>query len=235
MGLRYVTDVTAADWIRGRLHPFATDVGSVIPEGFADYARVFHPAYRDDPGHPVTWREIAHANGRTVHRAMQFGSIAGTWSRRSPRPDLWAEAPLPGRLPRELAGALVSVLGPRTATPDRCWFAVWDGWGRLAPSPDRKLELPHRGYFLAAGTVEDALHTVMRPEAPYQSASLWWPDDHSWFVSTEVDLAYTYIGGTRDCIDAVIADPAIEALRAQLSDGITYDSDAVNPPVPMMP
>lgn len=233
MDLQYVTDITAAAWIKARLHPFATDVGSVIPDGFEGYARVFHPAYRDGSDRPVTWREIAEANGRTVHRAMQFGNIAGTWSRRSPRPDLWTEAPLPGRLPRELAGALVSVLRPRTATPDRCWFAVWEGWGGVAPSLDQKLELPHRGYFLATGTVDDALRTVTRLEASYQSASLWWPDDHSWFVSTEVDLAYTYIGGTRACVDAVIAHPAIEALRAQLTDGITYDSDAVNPPTPI--
>lgn len=37
-------EVEAADWIHGRLHTFAQDVGSVVPTGFAAYARIFHPA-----------------------------------------------------------------------------------------------------------------------------------------------------------------------------------------------
>jgi hypothetical protein len=63
----------------------------------------------------------------------------------------------------------------------------------------------------------------------YRSANMWWPDDRSWFVSTEVDLAYTYVGGTRECIKAVTGHPEIEALPAKLSDRITWDSDAMNP------
>jgi hypothetical protein len=231
--LRYLTDVTAAAWIGRRLHPFAKDVGSVIPEGFDDYARVFHPAYRRGSDGPVAWREIAAANGRTAHPEMQFGSIAGTWGHSSPRPDLWTETPRTGTLPRELAAALVGVLRPRTRTPDRCWFAVWEGWGGLVRPDVPKFMLPQRGYLLATGTVRDALRTFTGHEAAYQSASLWWPDDHSWFVSTEVDFTYTYVGGAQDCIDAVIAHPQIEALHARLTDGITYDSDRVNPPIPL--
>jgi len=37
-------NVSPARWIKDRLHPFAQDTGSVIPEGFEAYARVFHPA-----------------------------------------------------------------------------------------------------------------------------------------------------------------------------------------------
>ncbi len=234
VNLRYVTDLAAAQWIKGRLHPFAQDAGSVIPEGFDGYARVFHPAYRDVPDSPVTWRQIAAANGRKVHPEMQFGGIAGTWSHRSGQPDLWSVEPRVGSLPLDLARALVGVLRPHAATPDRCWFAVWEGWGGLTPPRDAaKLELPHRRYFLATGTLEDALRTVNGPQGAYRSASMWWPDDRSWFISTEVDLSWTYVGGSRACIDAVLADPQIEALRARLSDGVAYDSDKLNPTVPL--
>lgn len=227
----YLRDLAPSRWIGERLHPFAQDAGSVIPDGFEDYARIFHPARRDAPERAVTWREIATTNGRTVHPEMQFGNIAGTWSRRSPQPGLWSVDPRVGSLPPELARALVSVLRPRTATPDRCWFAVWEGWGDLRPQRGvPTLELPHRRYYLAEGTVDDALRTVSEPDWRYQSASMWWPDDRSWFVSTEVDFSWTYVGGTKACIDAVLAHPEIEALRARLSDRITIDGDTLNPP-----
>jgi hypothetical protein len=226
-GLHYVSDLAPAAWIRRWLHPFAQDVGSVIPEGFEGYARVFHPAYRD--GHPVRWREIADANGRTVHSQMQFGNISGSWQS-SPQPGLWTRPPRPGTLPIELVRALASNLRPRTTTPGACYFAAWVGLGS-APSPSTlpRLIIPQREYYVASGRLDDAVRSVYGDLSGYQSANMWWPDDRSWFVSTEVDLAYTYVGGTRECIEAVTGQPEIEALPAKLSDRITWDSDAMNP------
>jgi hypothetical protein len=226
-GLHYVSDIGPAAWIRDRLHPFAQDVGSVIPEGFDDYARVFHPAYRD--GQWVRWHEIAQANGRTVHPEMQFGNISGSWHSRQD-PHLWNRSPRPGTLPLELARALVSSLRPHTKTPELCWFAVWVGWGSDQPSSQLpRLVIPQREYYLASGSVDDAVRGVYGESSGYQSPSMWWPHDRSWFVSTEVDLAYTYLGGTRECIAAVIAHPEIEVLRARPGDRITWDSDTINP------
>ena len=228
-GYHYVRDVAAAAWIRGRLHPFAQDVGSLVPDGFAAYARVFHPA-RSADGRAVTWRSIAEANGRRVHPEMQFGNVAGAWCE-SPLPDLWTHAPQAGTLTADLARALVSVLRSHTATPGRCWFAVWEGWGGFDPGTPR-FELPQRRYFLAEGEIDEAATTVYgNRRSAYQSASLWWPDDCAWLVATEVDLTYTYVGATARCIEELIADPKIEALQSRLSDGITADSDRLNPPV----
>src|SRR3954466_10197155 len=188
--------MSAAAWFADRLHPFAQDVGSIMPGGYASYARVFHPAYRafDEP---VRWREIADANGRRAHSEMQFGNIAGAWREPSPAPDLWSSPPRSGTLPLSLATALSQVLRPHTTTPDRCWLAIWEGWGGYVPpgSPER-LEIPGRGYFIVPGSLEDALRPF-DPRIPvyYQSPSMWWPEDHAWFVSTEVDHAWTYVGG----------------------------------------
>src|SRR3954467_14963412 len=90
--------MSAAAWFADRLHPFAQDVGSIMPGGYASYARVFHPAYRafDEP---VRWREIAEANGRRAHSEMQFGNIAGAWREPSPAPDLWSSPPRSGGAP----------------------------------------------------------------------------------------------------------------------------------------
>src|SRR6266550_8097909 len=75
-------DIAVADWIRDVLHPFARDVGSVIPAGFDAYARIFHPAWRRrrtlaDAEEEVMWSEVAAASARSVHPEMQFHSIAG--------------------------------------------------------------------------------------------------------------------------------------------------------------
>lgn len=232
MPIGYVTDLTPALWIRGRLHPFAQDVGSIVPEGFEDYARVFHPARAAD-GRAVTWRAIAEANGGTVHAEMQFGNIAGTW-RESAQPDVWTHTPHAGSLTPQLASDLVEVLRAHTRTAQQCFFAVWEGWGGFDPGTPR-FEHPNRRYFLAAGSLDDAKSTVLRDRWMYQSASMWWPDDRSWFVATEVDFEYTYIGGTPNAIDAVLAHAQIEALRVRLSDGITIASDRLNPaPAPLV-
>src|SRR3954463_11398278 len=109
--------MSATAWFADRLHPFARDVGSIVPDGFSAYARVFHPAYRAFDA-PVRWREIAEANGRRIHSEMQFGSIAGSWRDPSPRPDLWMSPPRTGTLPLPLASALVDALRRHTTTPD---------------------------------------------------------------------------------------------------------------------
>ncbi len=226
-GFTYEKDVAPGEWIKYRLHPFGRDVGSVAPEGFECYGRVLHPAYRD--GEPVRWQRIADANDRTIHPRVQFGSIAGSWSV-SGNPQLWTHPPRPGSLPLEIARALVGVLRPNTANPERCWFAVWVGWGALEGT-DRlpKLVANQREYYLATGPLDSVLRGIHREPARYQSPSMWWPEDRAWFVSTEVDLAYTYIGGTRACISGVVMHPAVEATYAHLTDSISWDSDDLNP------
>lgn len=233
MALRYVIELTPALWIRDRLHPFAQDVGSLVPRMFEDCARVFHPATGPD-NRPVSWRAIAEANGRTVHRQMQFGNIAGAW-RESPRPDLWTSPPRSGTLSRELGRALASVLRTYTATPDRCWFGVWEGWGGLESGTPR-FEHPNRCYHLAEGAIDAAASTVYDDEwGVHQSPSMWWPDDRAWFVATEIDLDSTYVAGTRASIEALLAHPEIEALRARFDDDITIAADELNPAVRVPP
>lgn len=220
----------AAAWFADRLHPFAQDVGSVVPPGYAAYARVFHPAHGNG-NTPVRWRDIAKANGRRVHAEMQFGNIAGTWWAPSPHPDLWVGPPYPGNLPLTLAHALVEILRPHTVTPERCWFAMWEGWGDIAaPAGAEWLRTPQRDWFILEGVLERALRPI-EPDLGdrYQSPSMWWPDDHAWFVSTEVDFAWTYVGGSREAITAVLSHPALEAHTATVHDRFTWDADLLNP------
>jgi hypothetical protein len=255
MPLEYVDDLRPAAWIGERLHPFAQDAGAIIPPGFDAYARIFHPAIRrvGRTEVPVTWREIADANLRVHHPEMQFGALVtrvGTSdSARQPQPGLFDDWPRIGSLPLDLARALVNLLGEHTTTRERCWFAAWEGWGdpvfatlvgsgdSPTPPPPAIIErpkrptfkVPGRGYYIARGPLGAALDTVYGVTQHYQSASIWWPDDRAWCVATEVDFDWTYVGGSNECIAAVLGSPTLEVLPARLSDGVTYDSDPINP------
>jgi hypothetical protein len=70
---------------------------------------------------------------------------------------------------------------------------------------------------------------VKTPLAPYdQAPNLWWPDDRAWVVATDVDYAWTYIGGTSELIDRLLSDDRLEVLPAKLTDKAFYDSDVPN-------
>jgi hypothetical protein len=122
---------------------FDYTVGSIVPACFESYARVFHPATRNGPDGPidVRWSEVARAYGRTMHPLAEWGSLTGTW-RHEPRQGdpLWEDAPATGGLPDRQTSALREVLAQHTGTPERCWFAVWEGYdpGTLTFLVDRE-------------------------------------------------------------------------------------------------
>ncbi|MGH9194396.1 MAG: hypothetical protein ACRD1T_01485 [Acidimicrobiia bacterium] len=256
-----------AHWIIKRITTFAKDVGSIVPEGFEAYARVFHHAGKSsslDDYETVTWTEIALANGKTVHPEMQFESIVppGSFDRamnmKISQPGLWEAPPEEGCLDKPIIESLIPLLAKHTTTPKQCWFAFWGGWGipvmvafapsqgTVDPALDRtherfvgamhekmrapSVKLPSREYFLLQGPVAAATQSWYEPplDDDYQSPSLWWPDDRSWCVATEVDFMSTYIGGTKDCIAGVLENPQIEALEVKISDSI--GGDPINSP-----
>jgi hypothetical protein len=255
--LRPSDRVEVADWIREQLHPFAQDVGSVVPSGFEAYARIFHPAStsRDWKEAEVRWSEVAAWSGRAVHPEMQFHAIAAPIDPGRAASSPWSGEPRLGVLSDIQTSALVALLSRFTSTPDDCWFCLWEGYGQVTgaiatltavkggtpaarrpprwrlgkPSPrrrgnipDRKrVQLPARGYLLFREPIAKALGWADGP-------NLWWPDDRAWCVASEIDFPYTYVGGPQALIDAIVEHPAIEALPATVSDGITYDSDKVN-------
>ncbi len=112
--VEWLTDIHEAEWIAPRLHPFLTDVGSVIPVGYEAYARIFHPVRRAGGG-LESWGDVAERNGRIAHPEMQFHLI-DTPRGEPPRDDVWtAEKPEAGSLPLESRRALVEHLDPVTA------------------------------------------------------------------------------------------------------------------------
>jgi hypothetical protein len=197
--MRWSDDVRAADWIVERLHPFAADVGSILPEGFAAYVRILHAA-RD--GRPAS---------------------AGTLA------------------PDEL-DALTKSLSAHTQRPESCWFGIWDGYGWLqgppaiadlapagggharaelpaVPLDAARLHVPGRSYLLYEGPIQAAA-AFCADELTCQSPNLWWPEDRAWCVASEIDLPWTYVGGSHALADLLLHDERHDAVPVEVTDPI---------------
>jgi len=210
-----VTDVTAGRWVvewtRGPWH----QVGSLLPRGFAAYARIFHPAYRrvseqEAAGEGATpirladgrigwnmevrWADVAAANGRSAYPAMDWVTITGSerFLHRDHQPGIWDEEPCEGSLPVVQSRELVSLLRAHTSRPGRCWFALWDGFGSFAiPHDVSRLLMPNRPMVMFSGPITGWVEH-QEHDSSEQSPSLWWPEDRAWCVATDVDLMTTY-------------------------------------------
>ena len=228
--IEWLHDLRAAEWLAPALHSFGSDTGSVIPLGFEAYARLFHPVEADRVGERRRrWADLAQETGRIVHPEMQFHMISRPVGR--PRPDGYhpGHGPNWGSLPTPERRVLVEVLAAATTTPGKCWFCLWEGRGGVDNrGVVERVRLPHRNYLFYRGPIETALVSPPGLEHWDQSPNLWWPDDRAWCVATEVDYAWTYLGGTNALIDRLLTDVRLEILPAQLTDRPFYDSDLLN-------
>jgi hypothetical protein len=220
-------------------------VHSLVPEGFPAYVRVFHPAYRFDreSSSPwetwelVSWAEIADANQTQAHAGMQLPALTGSYHFLTRgQPGVYDHPPQIGSLPPDLRAALVATLSRHTSTPERCWFAVWNGFGRtredIRQAPT--FRVPAREYFLHQAPVSGAMVNVLDYDlGPGQTANIWWPDDRAWCVATEIDLISTYVACSVECRDDLLATVGLEALVVDPATGINWVSDARNPAPPI--
>jgi len=77
---------------------------------------------------------------------------------------------------------------------------------------------------------QEKLADLLASQEPlYQSANLWWPQDHAWCVHTEIDFSTTYVAGSQALVDAILESDLLEAYQVEPTDKITYDSDTLNP------
>jgi hypothetical protein len=78
--------------------------------------------------------------------------------------------------------------------------------------------MPSRSYALYCGGLDAA--RALWELSWEQSPNLWWPDDRSWCVATEIDLTATYVGGSVAHVHDVLEDRRIDARPARLGDPI---------------
>ncbi len=105
-----------------------------------------------------------------------------------------------------------------------------DGAPGVATRPHRPhLRSSGRDYHLFGGPVDAATrigHWITKEWFDAQSPSIFWPEDHSWCVATEVDADTTLVGGSRDLIAEVTNSSLLEALL--IGRGASQQ-DTINP------
>jgi hypothetical protein len=209
--LRHETSLKPAAWLQQSLTTFAERVGSFLPAHFPAYARLHHPFEFGDLtlAAPSTWHELATWYGRELRDPATAETFAYNGV-----PD--AQAPV-GTLPLTVIDVLLEHLQLATATPEQCYYAVWTGFGGSAVPSDLEpqLQLPYREYHLFSGPLAAARTTYDADPFARQSASLWWPADQAWCVATEIDHAWSYVGGAASLIAGIIADGGLDAVATR--------------------
>jgi hypothetical protein len=229
-------DVAAADWVRERLSaPRDNVVTTIVPGGFAAYARILHPVQTPGFGAAlVRWSEVSKWSGVAMNPQVQWHEIALPFVRPMAEPPWRGQGPAEGSLYGPDAEALIEHLVRATDAADTCYLCIWDGYGGgvsyAAPAPQKSelprrrdqhasVIMPFREYVLYERPLLDATSFEIGGRRP-QTPNLWWPSDRSWCVASEIDCQWTYLGGSRALIDEVLADDRIESLPASAGDPV---------------
>ena len=165
-----------AEWVTARLDVFADEwVTGMVGPDFPAYARIFHPL---DDGDVQRWADVAELHGRTMHASAEWNRINNS-SGEIGEAGGSADGPAIGNLEASALSALCAILAGQTRTPDRCWFALWDGWGWQHPG--------------AFGVLRST--TSSEPLSPFESAPPAWQLDMTCPTFTLPARGYRLFGG----------------------------------------
>ena len=64
----------------------------------------------------------------------------------------------------------------------------------------------------------------------FPSPNIWWPEDRSWVVVSEIDAPCTYVGGPVQLVRAVIGEARLEVVSSDLSHRFDWLGDRINRP-----
>jgi hypothetical protein len=211
----------AGRWIADRLAPFGPSVGHAVPLGYAAYAVVPIPADDEPEGDrgPLSVIEALldvlgpFTGDQPVHSGIWEG-----WG-------WWYDT---GADPRKAAGMQVLIAFPEgedRPAQDEIDRVVAEAREEMAAQrvecPDvEPLDLPNRRYYLWTGPLRSAL--AFRHE-PHNPPSLIWPEDRSWFVGAPIYTDEIAVAGTAAVLDAVVADPRLNARPATPDDVLAGD------------
>ncbi len=244
-GVTFLTDVSAARWVETGLSSNFAHVDALVPRGYAAYGRLFHPASGED-NRRVRWSEVAAWAGSVVHPLMAFEGISAPKPGHVAGARPWLQDPMEDQMDEQDALVLAVLLSGFTGTPQHCYFGIWDGFGQYSPgamtlltasggipqSPPldvisaQRFDGVGREYLLYEGplTAIGSFFNHFRSHPP----NIWWPEDRSWCVATDIDLNTTYVGGSQACIQAIIGEQSLEALATSGDAPVYMAADAIN-------
>lgn len=219
--------------VQGETHSFT----ELLPTTFPAATRIFHPIWLDPSADARTWDEVVREEGArqpmvflgpVVQRTLGTEAVAGrpgmqrVWWRDlvgivalQPHTDWphlgdvlgrsWPSGlhgPAEGQIELPTLRRLVDHVRPRTR-------------GRLVLHASTWADLPDHGDVAHQVTRAEGVDAVLEFTERNRAGippMLWYPEDESWVVFTDQDSCATHLGGPRDLVDAVLADPELEAV-----------------------
>lgn len=130
-----------------------------------------------------------------------------------------------GELPPELRWDLARVLVRYTTTPNKIFYAAWDGCYPAVHSSfawTGRLYVRKRRYVVLLGDLTGP-SGELPPDVPADRplvVNIWWPKDRAWSVMTDVDWRWTYVGCPAACAHVLLDDERFMASPATLLDRV---------------
>ena len=213
-----MTDVSEADWVVSRLRPWdegEVRVGSFMPAVFDAYVRIDQGDGEPEHGwsmRPEMLEDLASllSGPDAVSEPCWFCLWEG-WGTWSGGGTLYRVAG-PG-MSRKQGKALQEAI--RLEQRDR---EEREAEMRTIP----RVRGQHRSYFLVRGPLSAAVQ--LWEAAGHEPPNLWWPDDRSWLVSTEIYAKLTYLGGPKELVGAVLDSQALLAVEVSIDDPLSLPS-----------
>lgn len=79
-----------------------------------------------------------------------------------------------------------------------------------------KVHIPGRDFILFRGPISALTnfgHSPWPDTFWFQGPNLWWPEDGAWYVASEIDFAWTYVGGPTPQIRRILDHPRSRRCR----------------------
>jgi hypothetical protein len=198
----WTDEVQAADWLVEELSDDLGSTGWLVPKRFAAVARLTH----SDPA----------ALG-TLPAAADATILIGVLGRFTSTPDrCWFGVSTEfGWNGLDPVGGPVFASDAHTPGPD----AAGSGPEPEAQTVYRRgydkalVRAPHRSFMLYPGPL-DAAWLLVQQAGWDHLPNLWWPDDRTWCVRTDIDDHATLVGGPAELIDALEDEPGLRVSRA---------------------
>ena len=86
-----------------------------------------------------------------------------------------------------------------------------------------RFDRPIRTYYLSTGPVGAVGGFEYPGTDGWRNPDLWWPDDRSWFVATDVDMWSLFVAGTTEFVTDVAAAVATETNRVAVDDPLPIE------------
>lgn len=227
-----IADQEPVEWLVGRLTA-CSRLRCWMPNQFQSYVRVLHPIWESGDQY-LRWSDVAMWAGTELIPSADFVEI----SRRADGAR-WGDnhsLPQEGWMEPETIQALGCILAEATSTPEDLWILAWSGYPRVRPpiavqddmlvDVDASLSQSGRRYTLQRGTLGMAVPTGWRAPEHDEHPNFWWPNDRSWFVSTDIDSASTYVGADIATAQRILELPTLETVPASLEDEVSSSTAA---------